>query len=115
MNNKKNNKGSKMTIDKLAKIVVQGFKSSKKHTEGEIEKLAISTAQHFERLEAKIATKEGLKNLEEKVEKIDVKVEGLKNQIEGVNRRIDDISLNRVKYEDFNKLTVRVEKLEKAK
>ena len=42
-------------------------------------------------------------------------VEGLKSQIAGVNNRIDDISLNRVRCEDFNKLTIRVEKLEKAK
>ena len=48
-------------------------------------------------------------------EKIDTRVEELKSQITGVNNRIDDISLNRVRYEDFNKLKIRVEKLEKAK
>ncbi len=45
-------------------------------------------------------------------EKIDTKVEELKNQISGVNNRIDDISLNRVKYEDHNSLVKRVQKIE---
>lgn len=50
--------------------------------------------------------------VEEKIDTIDIKVEGLKNQITGVNNRIDDISLNRVKYEDYNTLVKRVQKIE---
>jgi len=63
-----------------------------------IDKLAMMVAKGFENT----ATK--------------VDIEGLKGQIEGVNRRIDDMSINRVKYEDHNKLKSRVgvieEKLE---
>lgn len=66
--------------------------------------------------EKKITNTELLKSINRSFskveEKIDTKVEELKSQIAGVNNRIDDISLNRVKYEDFNKLKIRVEKFE---
>jgi hypothetical protein len=60
-----------------------------------IDKLAMMVAKGFENT----ATK--------------VDIEGLKGQIEGVNRRIDDMSINRVKYEDHNKLKARVDFIEK--
>jgi len=87
---KKAVKKGKMTIDKLAIMVAKGFENT--------------------------ATKEDLKNLEARMEaKMATKtdMEGIKNQIEGVNNRIDEMSLNRVKYEDHNKLKVRVDFLEK--
>ena len=33
--------------------------------------------------------------------------------IGGINRRLDDMSLNKVKYEDYNKLKTRVDIIEK--
>lgn len=57
-----------------------------------------------------MATKEDLKNLEEK---IDTKIEGLKDQIAGVGKRINDFVETRVKYEDHNKLKARVDFIEK--
>lgn len=70
------NKKSKMTIDKLAIMVAKGFE--------------------------KTATKEDLKNLEER----------MNGKFEGVNKRIDDMSINRVKYEDHNKLKTRMDFVE---
>ena len=73
-----------------------------------------SINRSFSKIEAKMATKEDIKDMATKMD-----VEGLKNQIEGVGKRIDDISMNRVKYEDHNKLKARMdfveEKLETKK
>ena len=63
-----------------------------------IDKLAIMMNSSFERLEEKMATK--------------IDIEGLKGKIEGLDKRIDDFVVTRVKYEDHDKLTARVEKLE---
>ena len=86
MDNQKS-KGGKMTIDKLAIMVAKGFRG----------------------IEARMATKEDIKNMATKTD-----IEGLKGQIEGVNKRIDDMSMNRVKYEDHNKLKARVDFIEKS-
>lgn len=75
-----------------------------------IDKLAVMMNNNFDRLEGKLDKVEGKLD-----KKIDTKVEELKSQIEGIDKRIDDFVVTRVKYDDFNKLTVRVEKLEKAK
>ena len=70
-----------------------------------------SINRSFSKVEKKMATKEDLENLEKKMAtKTDI--EGLKDQIQGVNNRIDDISMNRVKYDDHNKLKVRMGVLE---
>ncbi|MFA4975508.1 MAG: hypothetical protein WC839_00825 [Candidatus Paceibacterota bacterium] len=61
-----------------------------------------SINRSFSKIEAKMATKEDLKNLEEK----------MSGKFEGVNKRIDDISMNRVKYEDHNKLKTRMDFVE---
>jgi len=74
-------------------------------TKKDIEKLAISTANSFFSLEKRLDTDFGL---------IRNDIAGIKNQLSGTNKRIDDISLNRVKYEDFDKLKKRVEILEKV-
>ncbi len=90
--------------------------NKKKEKEITNTELLLSINRSFSKVEEKIEkidTK--VERLDVKVEGLNVKVEGLKSQIAGVNNRIDDISLNRVRYEDFNKLTIRVEKLEKAK
>lgn len=85
----------KMTIEDIALSMNKGFRRVENLIEKKIDELAISTAKGFE----KTATKDD--------------VEGLKNQIQGVNNRIDDISMNRVKYEDHNKLKIRVDFIER--
>ena len=78
------------------------MKKVSKNNKITIDKLAIMMNNNFEKLEEKMATKEDLKNLETRIN----------GKFEGVNNRIDDFVLTRVKYEDFHKLKVRVEKLE---
>ena len=55
-------------------------------------------------MEEKMATKEDLKKVEDK----------LVNRISGLERRIDDYAVNKVGYDKFDPLVKRVEKLEKA-
>ncbi len=88
MINENNDKDDNMTIDKLATMVAKGF----------------------EGIETRMATKEDINIL-----KAELKgdIVGVKNQIEGVNKRIDDLAVNRVKYEDYNKLESRVGFIEK--
>ncbi|MFZ1020055.1 MAG: hypothetical protein WAN61_03670 [Minisyncoccia bacterium] len=85
----------KMSIEDLAFSINKGFKRVENLIEEKIDQLAISTAKGFENT----ATKDD--------------IEGLKSQIQGVNNRIDDISMNRVKYEDHNKLKARVDFIER--
>ncbi|MEK7128339.1 MAG: hypothetical protein AAB933_02140 [Patescibacteria group bacterium] len=84
---------------------MKGEAKTKKMT---LDKLAIMVANGFESVEKKMATKDDIKDMATKTD-----IEGLKSQIQGVNNRIDDISMNRVKYEDHNKLKVRVDFIEK--
>lgn len=129
MINKENKKG-KMTMDRLAILMKAGFGGVDKkidnldkkndsldqkidHIEDLVDKLAASTLKGFENIEAKMATKEDIENLEKRMDsKMDTRIEGLKGQIEGVNNRIDDISLNRVKYKDHDQLKTRVDFIE---
>ena len=69
-----------------------------------MDKLAMMVARGFENT----ATKEDIKDMATRMD-----IDGLKNQIAGVNNRIDDVSMNRVKYEDHSKLKVRVDFIEK--
>lgn len=62
-----------------------------------IEDLAIMVAKSFEEVNRNIA----------KIEN------NLIYHIGGINRRLDDISLNKVKYEDYSKLKIRVDSVEK--
>lgn len=75
MVNNKNDKNSKMTIDKLAVMVARGFEE---------------VARNMARIE-----------------------NNLVYHIGSVNRRLDDMSINRVKYEDHDKLKSRMDFLEK--
>lgn len=78
-----------------------------------------SINRSFSRVEKKMATKEELKNLEATmatktdIEGLKEEIKGVKNQLEGTNKRIDDMAVNRVKYEDHNKLKSRVDFVEK--
>ncbi|MEI7709552.1 MAG: hypothetical protein WCI76_02455 [bacterium] len=78
-----NKKTKKVTIDDLAKMIKEDVVD-------------------------RMATKEDIKNMATKTD-----IEGLKSQIQGINNRIDDISMNRVKHEDHNKLKLRVDIIEK--
>jgi len=82
---KKNKKESKMTIDKLAIIIAKSFEKT-------------ATKNDIEKIERRIAELEN----------------NLIYHIGSVNRRLDDMSINRVKYEDFDTLKKRVKNLEKA-
>ena len=93
---KEGTKNKKMTIDKLAVMVAKGFDS---------------IDNKFESIEKRMATKEDIKNLEKRLEK---KIDNVENKLEGTNKRIDDLAIHRVKYEDHNKLKVRVDILEKT-
>ena len=73
-------------------------KNSKKSARITIDKLAIMMNNSFEKLEAKIATKND--------------IEEVKSKIEGIDKRIDDFVVTRVKYDEHNKLKIRVERLE---
>lgn len=87
----------KMSIEDLALSMNKGFGRVNNKIDNVVDlvdKLAASTLKGFEGVEARMATK--------------TDIEGLRSQISGVNNRIDDISMNRVKYEDHNKLKVRV-------
>ncbi len=79
------------------------LKKTKKVT---IDTLAIIMNNGFERLEKKVD------NIEKDVSFIKKDITGIKNQLEGTNKRIDDMAVNRVKYEDHNKLKARVDFLE---
>ena len=113
LKNMNNKKTKRMSIEDLALSMNRGFKSVNKKIDNVtdlVDKLAVSTAKGFESVD---------KRFDAVDKKIDTKVEELKSQIAGVDNRIDDISMNRVKYEDHNKLKTRVdfieEKLEKTK
>ena len=90
---KKEIKIKKMTIDKLAIMVAKGFEDT-------------ATKDDLKSLEARMATKTDIQGLKEEIK-------GVKNQLEGTNKRIDDLAMNRVKYEDHNKLKARVDFIEK--
>lgn len=66
-----------------------------------MDKLAIMVAKGFENT----ATKTDIEGLKEEIK-------GVKNQLAGTNKRIDDMSINRVKYEEHNKLKARVDLIE---
>ena len=66
-----------------------------------IDKLAIMMNNGFEGMEKRITSV------------IKEEIAGVKNQISGVNNRIDDISMNRIKYEDHDKLKARVSFIER--
>lgn len=66
-----------------------------------------SINRSFSKVEAKMATKDDIRKLENDIS-------GIKNQLEGTNRMIDDLSENRVKYAEHNALVKRVEILERV-
>ena len=116
---KKVTQKKKMSIEDLAGSMNRGLTRVRNSIENSIENLiekkidalAASTAKGF----ADTPTKAELKELETRMEaKMATKtdIEGLKGQIEQVNNRLDDISVNRVKYDDHNKLKVRVDHIE---
>lgn len=93
----KKNKKTKVTIDKLASIMKDGFSRVNKkidNTVDLIDKLAASTLKSFNRLEENTATK--------------TDIEGLKGQIQGLGKRIDDFAENKISKIVFKELDHRV-------
>ena len=84
-----------MTIDKLAIMMANNFEN-------------LATKTDIEGLKGQIAGVE--KELKGQIEKVEKE---LKGRIAGVDRRIDDIALNRVRYEDHDKLKARVDFIER--
>lgn len=68
-----------------------------------LDNLAILMAGSFSGLEERLT---------KKIDKVEEDIKGVKNQLEGVDKRIDDFVITRVKYEDHNKLKLRVDTLE---
>jgi len=78
-----------------------------------IEKLVEIIATNVLKLTDKVDNIEtNVLKLTDKVDNIETNVVGIKNQLEGTNKRIDDLAMNRVKYEDHNKLKVRIDFVE---
>ena len=95
MNNKEqNNNGEGMTLDKLGRMVANVVKNMA--TKDDIRNMA---------------TKDDIKNLATKDDLKKTKEE-LVGQISGVNNRIDELAMNRVSYENFDKLKARVDVIE---
>ena len=80
---KKNNKGSKMTIDKLAIMVAKGFGDT--------------------------VTKDDIKDM---ATKEDIKDMATKTDIEGLEKRIDDFAETKVSKITYKELQNRVQKIE---
>ncbi len=66
-----------------------------------------SINRSFSNIEKKMATKDDIKDMASKTD-----IKNLENKIEGIDKRIDDFVVTRVKYEDHNKLKVRVDFIE---
>lgn len=88
---------------------------AKKNNNKEItnEELLDSINRSFTRVEKKMATKDDLKKVKKDLgKKIDQTKKELISQISGVQNRIDTLASDKVSYEEFGKLKVRVEKVE---
>ncbi len=77
--------------------------TNKKEKEITNKELLESINRSFSKVEEKIDTR---------INEVKEEIKGVKNQLEGTNKRIDDFVVTRVKYEDHNKLKVRVDELE---
>lgn len=71
-----------------------------------IEKLAIMMNNGFETL------KKDISNIHKDVSDINTRITGVENKLEGTNKRIDDLAENRVKIVEHNKLKTRVTLIE---
>ena len=83
---KKEAKTQKMTLDKLAIMMNNGFEKLEERLDGKLDK---------------------------KINEVKEEIKGVKNQLEGTNKRIDALAMNKISYEEHNKLKVRVDILEK--
>jgi hypothetical protein len=95
---KEKNKDKPATVGDINRIVKNVVTKIVNNSE---EKLALMMGKAFAEVHGKI---DGVAT---KVDSLDVK-------LSGTNARIDDLAMNRVKYEDHNKLVTRVDKLERA-
>lgn len=80
-----------------------------------IDKLAIMIAKGFTSIDARMATKDDIKDMATKtdIEGIQKEIEGVKNQLAGTNKRIDDYAetkVSKIQYKDLENRVVFVEK-----
>jgi predicted membrane GTPase involved in stress response len=103
----KKNIKKKMSIEDLSLSMNKGFRRVESLIEKKIDGLAISTTKGFESVDKRF------NEVDKRFNEVEENIKGVKNQVVGVNNRLDDMSLNRVKYEDHNKLKTRVDFIEK--
>jgi archaellum component FlaC len=92
-------KNTKMTLEKLAIMVANGFASTSKNID--------SIKKEVEGVKLEV---EGVKR---EVEVVKREVEGVKNQLEGTNRRIDDYAETKASKVEHQKLKDQVDFIEK--
>ena len=120
---KKEAKNQKMTIDKLAVLMQDGFSSVKKKISSVdkktdnvidlVDKLAVSTLENFERIESKMATKEDLKTQREVTQIMLKEINAIHADTKSFRDNISTLYTDHLAYDrKIDNLTVRVEKLE---
>jgi hypothetical protein len=96
-----------VTLKNIKEIVDHSIQKS----EG---RLALLFGKNFGYLDGKIDNLDI--SLNKRIDNLDLKIDDLRDEMvakfNGTNNRIDDLAMNRVKYEDHQKLEGRVEKLE---
>jgi len=78
-----------------------------------IDKLAIMMNNGFESLEKKMATKEDLEGVKKEIEGVKTEVESVKDRLEGTNKRIDDFANTKVSKIQYKEIENRVSFMEK--
>jgi hypothetical protein len=105
MKNTKNNE-KPATVRDVSRIV-------KKIVTNSEEKLALMMGKAFAEVHDKFS---GLKTeLNVKIDGLTTKVDAFDVKLTGTNIRIDDLAMNRVKFDDFQVLVQRVDKLERKR
>ena len=96
-------KESKITNEDIAEIIEKGFSESEKRTDKKIDDLARMVANGFSGIEERMATKEDLYTLENKVDKGFEKID---ENFREVNMKLHD------RDENVRRNTTRIERLE---
>ena len=120
---KKEAKNQKMTIDKLAVLMQDGFSSVKKKISSVdkktdnvidlVDKLAVSTLENFERIESKMATKEDLKTQREVTQIMLKEINAIHADTKSFRENISTLYIDHLAYDGkIDNLTAPVEKLE---
>jgi chaperonin cofactor prefoldin len=106
----------RMSIEDLALSMGKGFKGVNKKIDSAtdlIDKLATSTLKNFERIEAKMATKEDLKTQQEVTQIMLKEINAIHADTKSFRQNISTLYTDHLAYDrKIDNLTVRVEKLE---